>query len=211
MIVAPSDVAGRRPGSIYGGGIAEFLGVFLGDDPETKRFAATFGTMVFATFVFDTLDVATRLGRYVLQELTGWKGLGGAATATALTAGVPLAILLGTSGSTYEAFWVLFGTSNQLLAALTLLAVTIWLKRTGRRYAFTAAPMAFVLAITLWALVSQGIGFFGKVLDPATGRVVPGMLANGVVTVLLFALAAFLVREALGALRRPLPLLLPTR
>ena len=56
-------------------------------------FAATFGAMAFSTFVFDTLDVSTRLGRYILQELLGWKGRAGAMAATALMCFPPLAML----------------------------------------------------------------------------------------------------------------------
>ncbi len=52
-------------------------------------------------------------------------------------------------------FWTLFGTSNQLLAALTLMGVAVWLHREGRRCWYVLAPMAFVLAITCWALVVQ--------------------------------------------------------
>ena len=52
-------------------------------------------------------------------------------------------------------FWTLFGTSNQLLAALTLLGVTVWLKREKRRVWYTFLPMVFVMGITVWALVAQ--------------------------------------------------------
>ena len=51
--------------------------------------------MAFTTFVYDTLDVCTRLGRYILQELTGLQGTFGRWFATALTAGAPLFFLLG--------------------------------------------------------------------------------------------------------------------
>jgi len=97
--------------------------------------------MAFTTFVYDTLDVCTRLGRYVMQELLGWQGRAGRLVATALTAGVPLFFLLrqpldetGKVVPVWRVFWGLFGASNQLLAALTLLAVTVWLWRTRRRY-----------------------------------------------------------------------------
>ena len=50
--------------------------------------------MAFTTFVYDTLDVCTRLGRYIIQELTGWHDATGRWLGTALTAGVPLFFLL---------------------------------------------------------------------------------------------------------------------
>src|SRR6185295_15979083 len=109
-------------------------------------FATTFGAMAFSTFIFDTLDVSTRLGRYIIQELTGWTGNAGAFIATAVTALVPLVLLLSAGEGAYRLFWILFGTSNQLLAALTLLAIAVWLRRTGRRSAFAWVPMLFVMA-----------------------------------------------------------------
>lgn len=154
MIVAQPDLVGKAPGRIYGEGIGRFLTILLG--PEQLAFAVTFGAMAFSTFVFDTLDVTTRLGRYLVQELTGWKGKGGAAVGTLLTL-VPPALILGfgPSGS-YQLFWALFGASNQLLAALTLTVLTVWLaRRHGVRGAwFTLAPAVFLFAITLWALFS---------------------------------------------------------
>ncbi len=50
-------------------------------------------------------------------------------------------------------FWTLFGASNQLLASLTLLSITVWLYRARKRIAFTLLPMLFVLCISTWALV----------------------------------------------------------
>jgi carbon starvation protein len=200
MVLSKEQVAGKPPGDVYGQGLASFLRAIVpGIDPT---FAITFATMVFATFIFDTIDVATRLGRYVLQELFGWTGRAAAIRATALTAGVPLAILLATGEGGYRTFWLLFGTSNQLLAGLTLLGITVWLRRSGRRAWFTAVPMVFVLTITLWSLVGQAIGFFGQVRDPATGAFRAPALANGVLAVALVALASFLVLEAVRGRRR---------
>ena len=77
-------------------------------------FAITFGAMAFSTFVFDTIDVATRLGRYLIQELTGMKTLPGAAIATLLTVGAPALILSMAGEGFWIKFWTLFGASNQL-------------------------------------------------------------------------------------------------
>jgi carbon starvation protein len=49
-------------------------------------------------------------------------------------------------------FWTLFGAANQLLAALTLLVISVWLYKNKRRLAFTLVPMIFVLVTTLVAL-----------------------------------------------------------
>src|SRR6185295_16747422 len=70
LIVIPKSKTSA--GAIYGEGMGLFLTVLIG--PKHQMFATVFGTMVFSTFVFDTLDVATRLGRYILQELTHRSG-----------------------------------------------------------------------------------------------------------------------------------------
>ncbi len=200
MIVAPEASKGVAPGRIYGDGIARFLTVAIGED--AFLFAATFGAMAFSTFVFDTLDVATRLGRYILQELSGAHGRVAAAIATGVTAAVPAVVLVAAGPGGYRTFWTLFGTSNQLLAALTLLAVTVWLKRTGKRAWFTFAPMAFLMAITLWALAGQTLQFTRAALAAQPGTPLLPQVANAVVGYLLFGLTAFLVLEASRAVGR---------
>jgi carbon starvation protein len=197
MIAVP--VKGAPPGDIYAQGIARCITVLTG--PDALLFATTFGAMAFSTFVFDTLDVATRLGRYLLQELFGWGGRAGAAVATALTAGVPLLCLLAAGKDGYRTFWVLFGTSNQLLAALTLLGVSVWLIKQGRRCWFTVLPMTFLFVITLWSLSWQGQLFWRQRVGP-DGAPRPLMWVNLCVTLALAGLAVFLLWEAWRALRR---------
>jgi carbon starvation protein len=197
MIATGADLQGKAPGAVYGAGLGRFMAVLIGE--QNLLFAITFGAMAFSTFVFDTLDVSTRLGRYVIQELTGWSGRGGAWVATLLTALVPLGFLLAAGEGAYRSFWVLFGTSNQLLAALSLLGITVWLKRAGRPHAFTMAPMAFVMAITLWSLVIQIRGAFS--VFAASGLRLDAATLNGIVSTLLFVLAVVLIVEAVRAVR----------
>ncbi len=156
MIVAQDALRGKAPGTIYGNGIGQFLTLIVGQDK--LAFAITFGAMAFSTFVFDTLDVSMRLGRYIVQELLGWKGRVGALAGTLLTIGLPFYFILFAPPNSWTKFWTLFGASNQLLAALTLLTITVWLYKARQRIAFTLFPMIFVLVITLWALVSLVIG-----------------------------------------------------
>jgi carbon starvation protein len=193
QLVTP-DGQPKAPGTVYGEGLGQFLTVIIG--PEHLLFAVTFGAMAFSTFVFDTLDVTTRLGRYIVQELTGWTGRAGAVAGTAITIVVPLAFLLVAGEGAYRQFWTLFGTSNQLLAALSLLGVSVWLKRSARPNLFALVPMAFVLTLTLWSLLLQ-IGAAvrnGARLDTVT--------LNGLVSALLLVLAVVLVVEAVRVMRR---------
>jgi carbon starvation protein len=196
MIAVPSNAP---PSITYAEGIARFLTVITGDG--LLLFATTFGAMAFSTFVFDTLDVATRLGRYLLQELFGLQGRGGALLATAVTVGAPALALVTAGRGGYKTFWVLFGTTNQLLAGLTLLGVTVWLKRNGKRAWFTIAPMCFLFAITLWSLLGQGLSFARDARAP-DGAWRPGPAVNLAMVIALGGLTLFLGVEAVRALRR---------
>jgi carbon starvation protein len=193
VLIAANPKGG--PGAIYGDGMGLFLSKIIGD--RHLAFATVFGAMVFSTFVFDTLDVATRLGRIILQELAGTKGMAAAAVATLLMTGVPFALLKASEAGSWRAYWTLFGTSNQLLAGLTFLGITVWLKRSGKPFWFTLWPMVFVLTITVWSLVAQATAAFKQPLafKPHT--------INGVAALLLGALTALLLVESVAALKRP--------
>jgi len=154
--------------------------------------------MALTTFIFDTIDVGTRLGRYILQELFRWEGRVAAVVCTGLTVVAPLGILMATDRGSFLTFWTLFGTSNQLLAGLTLLAVTVWLRLSGRPSWYTFYPMLFVLAVTLVALSIQGWGWL------VHGKTALDEL-NGVVAVLLLLLAIQLIVQAVRSLRAPQP------
>jgi carbon starvation protein len=187
MIASSAELAGKGPGVVYGTGLGRYLSVLIGE--QHLVFATTFGAMAFSTFVFDTLDVSTRLGRYVLQELFGWAGTRGALLATGLTTVVPLLLLLKAGEGAYRSFWTLFGTSNQLMAALSLIGISVWLHRSRRPTLFVLLPTAFVTLITLWSLALQVVAAFHS----AAGVVA---VTNGVVSAVLFALAVVLGAEA---------------
>jgi carbon starvation protein len=192
-ICSSEQLKGLKPGTIYGNGIGNFLALIIGK--QNLPFAITFGAMAFSTFVFDTLDVATRLGRYLLQELLGIKGFFGATLGTLLTV-APAALFISYGGEgSYLRFWSLFGASNQLLAALTLASIAVWLRREGKSATFVLVPMAFVLVITLWALASLAVSSFqaSQGLDIA--------LANAVTATVLIALAVFFTGTSLRQLR----------
>lgn len=193
VMIATTNGAPKGPGAIYGEGLGRFLAVIIGE--KHIAFATTFGAMAFSTFVFDTLDVSTRLGRYILQELFSWKGKGAAIFATALTVGVPLVFVLAANSGAYQLFWTLFGTSNQLLAALSLMGVSVWLKKSGKRYWYVFWPMLFVSAVTLTSLVMQiKNGLFGGAEVTAVQRI------NGGVALVLFVMAAGILSYGARAL-----------
>ncbi len=202
MILLPSDPAAKlSPDRIYAQGLASFVGK-LGVPMEL---AMSFVLLAFATFIFDTLDVATRLGRYILQEIFGFEGEKGRKRATLLTLVLPAFFVTvsvtdpsGRQIPAWKAFWTVFGTSNQLLAALTLLGLSVWLKKSGKHWWFAGVPCLFMMGMTLWALaillgswrVKLAAG--GPVADP-----------TAVASLLLFALGLGLLFEGVKALRRP--------
>jgi carbon starvation protein len=201
MILSQDEVkAGGGAAKLYGSGVASFLCKIIG--PEQRTFAEVFGQMAFSTFVFDTLDVATRLGRYIVQELTGKRHRVAAFAATFVTVTAPAALLLATGPGGFKTFWTLFGTSNQLLAALTLLGIAVWLRKTGRRCWYVVLPMAFVMTITVWSLWLQVLDFAQKAR--AGGENAGANYANAVVGLVLLALAVYFVFEAVRTFRRPL-------
>ena len=160
ILTSDSTLKNKPPNIIYATGLGQFLGL-LGV-PAT--FGVAFGLMAFTTFVYDTLDVCTRLGRYIIQELTGWHNAKGKWLGTALTAGVPIIFVMqttlvdGKAIPAWKRFWQLFGASNQLLAALTLLGVTVWLWKTYRArwvWLVTGLPTVWMYTMSVWALVSM--------------------------------------------------------
>ncbi len=163
IIPADSPMVNRAPNFIYACGIGEFMELI----GISAFYGISFGLMAFTTFVYDTLDVCTRLGRYIIEELTGWKDWKGKFLGTLLTAGVPLIFLFqtftnaqGMAVPAWKIFWNTFGASNQLLAALALIGITVWLFNTnkGRKYWLVPFIPAVLMFITSnWAL---GIGIY---------------------------------------------------
>lgn len=116
-----------------------------------------------ASFAATTLDTATRLQRYVIQELAAtvkFKPLTNkyAATATALVIGGALAMLPGKGGLMGTGgfiLWPLFGAVNQLLAGLALMVLVFYLLRRKKTIWFALAPMVMMLVMPAWALSWQ--------------------------------------------------------
>ncbi len=193
MKVAQGDLTGLKPGTIYGNGIGDFLTLVIGE--KHRNYAITFGAMAFSTFVFDTVDVSTRLGRYIVQELFRWPTRFGAWVGTLATIALPVYFVSFAPAGSWVKFWTLFGASNQLLAALTLLAITVWLHQRRQHIAFTLIPMLFVLVTTLYALVRLTIANFRTATND------PVAMVNGVTSAALIALALYLVFRAIVRLR----------
>ena len=161
--------------------------------------SVAYALLVLAVSVFclTSLDTATRLGRYMFQELftphgmeasdlTGWRAvLVNPWVATIIT--VVLGVGLGMTG--YQLVWPLFGAANQLLAALGLLAVCAWLGNAGRNNKMFYVPMAFMMVVTLTSLA---LTVWAKIGLLAAGTVDAATVLQLVIGVLLMVFAVIL-------------------
>ncbi|MGH7539774.1 MAG: carbon starvation CstA family protein [Gemmatimonadota bacterium] len=157
--------------------------------------ATIFAAVVVISFAGTTLDTAVRLQRYIIEELgtsyrlkftqNRWVSTFIAIASCALLA---LGLDRGAGGMR---LWALFGTTNQLLAGLSLLVVSLYLVRLRRPAWVTAIPMAFLLFITTWAMVLNLGRFAGE-----SQRVLL------VVGAAIFVLELWLMFEGVAAIRR---------
>ncbi len=167
-----------------------------------------------ASFAATTLDTATRLHRYVIQELAGAVRIAPmtnkyAATALAVILGGVIAMIpaspekpMGTGGLI---LWPLFGATNQLLAGLAFLVTFFYLWRRQRPVWFIAIPMTMMLIMPVWALLMQ-------MFKPETGWAFTeqyGLLGIGFATLALqiwmVTEAVLMIPRAKGVLEESLP------
>lgn len=157
--------------------------------------AVIFAAVVVISFAATTMDSAMRIMRYILQELGSQyrvsalqNGVVATLVGAALVGGLALGVDRGAGGMR---IWPLFGTTNQLTGGLTLLVVTTFLVMLGRRAWFTVLPMAFLLFMTTWAMVTQLGRYFGN----------EQWLLFGLGAA-VFALEIWLILEAVAVYRR---------
>ncbi|MBP8604501.1 MAG: carbon starvation protein A [Phycisphaerae bacterium] len=126
-----------------------------------------------SSFAGTTLDTATRIQRYVISELADdfhlpvlsnrWIATTAAVLTAAALAFINTSeghIVFGADAAGAKRLWPLFGTVNQLLAALALLVITMYLKRKGGlRYLVAAVPCLIMLLVTGWAMVLNEISY----------------------------------------------------
>jgi carbon starvation protein len=155
---AANGLAAKLDAFVSGG--ASFVAA-LGIPFETAR---TFMAVMVIAFAATSLDTGARIQRLVLSELSDAydiKILSNRFVAGAL--GVSAALLLAITqggGKGGLALWPLFGTTNQLVAGVTLLIVSIWLKKQGRPYIYTLVPMVAVSLVTAWAMAGNLLDYY---------------------------------------------------
>jgi len=157
--------------------------------------ATNFAALAVSAFALTTLDTATRLARFSFQEFFEIREkkeqnilVKNRFVATAIT--VAFGATLTFSGQTMS-IWPVFGSANQLLAAIALLAITVWIASLKLNFSFTLIPMIFMFAVTLTALVTL---FYTNILN--------NNYILSIISVLLFVLALILVFQAYRVLRQ---------
>ncbi|MEO0459805.1 MAG: carbon starvation protein A [Myxococcota bacterium] len=181
-----------------GGNIAAFIGGsarFIAALGAPMDLAAAFIAVVVVSFALTTLDSATRLLRYNIEEIG--ETLGIRLLGNRYVSSVAAVIVIG-AFALYRvdgrpaalALWTLFGTTNQLLAGLTLLTATLYLRQRGRSTWVTGLPAVFMLGSAVIAMAQKLIEFQAKA---------QWLLA--IVGGALFVLAVWLVIEAVLAMR----------
>ncbi len=195
---------GRALSHFIDGG-ASFLQVF-GLSVELSR---SFVAVVVVSFALTTLDSATRLLRYNIEEIGATARLGPTLRrypAALLAVGAigffafytvegtrisAEGVVVTTQQEAGMTLWQLFGTTNQLLAGLTLMLATRYLARRGKPVVYTAVPMAFMLVSTVVAMVGNLRQFYAAGDGPL-------MSVGGILLVLAF----WLCGEGVAATRR---------
>ena len=184
------------PTQVFAAGLSQMLACVPGlAGAESVAYALL--VLAVSVFCLTSLDTATRLGRYMFQELftphgmeasdlTGWRAvLVNPWVATIIT--VVLGVGLGMTG--YQLVWPLFGAANQLLAALGLLAVCAWLGNAGRNNKMFYVPMAFMMVVTLTSLA---LTVWAKIGLLVAGTMDAATVLQLVIGVLLMAFAVIL-------------------
>ncbi|TCO71806.1 carbon starvation CstA family protein [Marinisporobacter balticus] len=186
-----AELAGAGgPVNVFSDGIGVFMSKFGIPYGAGKSFVA----LSVSAFALTSLDTGTRLGRFIFQELCGnpeketQSILTNRFVATAITVGLGGWLAVGS----WTKIWPIFGSANQLLAALALLTIAVWLKNSGKNYSMFMIPMIFMFGVTVVAL----------------GLLIQANLATGniilvIFPVLLMVLAFVLAVAGFKALTKP--------
>lgn len=167
-----------------GARIVEVLGI-------PKALSLNILAVFMVSFAGTTIDTATRIQRYVISEMAdnaGQKWLSNKYVAT-LVAVVSAYLLAFRQGA--NVIWPLFGATNQLLAGLALLVVTVYLARQKKPLAYTMLPMIFMIIITTWGMIANFLNYVAK-----------GNWLLTVIDGIVILLEVWLIVEAWAVMRR---------
>ena len=194
------------PFQIFSHSVAGFLEEIFGVPADI---AACILTMCVSALALTSVDAVARIGRMSFQELfqpapgqekTAIQKLGtNVVFSTVITLAGGFALCL----AGYMSVWPLFGSANQLLSALVLTGLAVFLKATGRKGWMLYVPMTFMFLVTMTALIEAVIKIFGQIASGTFVFMVGGLQL--IVAVALIVLALLVVYHCVGKLREPAP------
>lgn len=200
---------GKKVGAFIEGGANMIISIGL-----APGLAVGVVAVMVACFAATTLDTATRLQRYVIQELGAAINIPAlrnkyTATTTAVVVGLGVALIPGPGGPGTGGMilWPLFGAVNQLLAGLAFMVIAFYLIRHNRPYGFLVFPGILMIVLPAWAMWSQIFGWIGvgNWLLVGIGIVIE------VLQVWMIAEGIRMWKKAKGVPPEPLPALRPAR
>jgi len=166
-------------------------------------FGTALGFGAFVVIVLTVVQLVFRVMRVTLGEWLGdsWVGFKNQHVASVVGMAVTMALVL---SGTWVYLWQLFGASNQLLAALSLLLVTVWLRSVGKNPAFAGIPMVFMYVTTMAATVVTAYNLLVTIATkPGQAAIsVAGAWAMIAISVLLLGAAALIAWDAWQAWNR---------
>jgi carbon starvation protein len=199
------SIAGGTGAGAFANGVGKLLGIItFGAIPQSYGSALGFG--VFVVIVLTMVQLVFRVMRVTLGEWLGdtWVGFKNPHIAAILSMGLTMLLVL---SGTWIYLWQLFGASNQLMAALGLLIVSLWLRSVGRnpRYAFW--PMIFMFTTTMAAILVTAYNLYASILSNPKIAAEPinsiGAVLMIIVAALLFVAALVIAYDAWVAWHKP--------
>lgn len=202
ILYTDGNMPDGTPTQIFAEGISSMLSSIGLQSYETTTYSLVI--LAVSAFALTSLDTATRLARFMLQEFflekdqkpSDLQGPKRIITHPVVVTVVTVVIGMALATVGYEKVWGLFGAANQLLAVLALLAVCAWLGNIGKSNRMIYIPMMFMLAATLTSLLFTMGGRIGDLASGFDGVAA----AQLVISALLFVLAVFLMVEGLRTL-----------
>ena len=196
------------PFQTFSHSVASFLTTIFG---VPQQIAACILTMCVSALALTSVDAVARIGRMSLQELfTPSEGEEKNAVQKVFTNTVFSTVLTLLGGyalciAGYMSIWPLFGSANQLLSALVLTGLAVFLKSTGRKGWMLYGPMAIMFVVTMTALIEQIIKIFGAISAGNFVLMVHGLQL--VVAVALIVLALLVVYHCVLKLKDAAPMI----
>jgi len=198
------SITGAAGGGAFAAGVGKLLGIIsFGAIPTVYGTALGFGA--FVVIVLTVVQLVFRLMRVTLTEWLGETWVGFKNPHISAITSMVLTLLLVLSG-TWIYLWQLFGASNQLMAALSLLIVTLWLRSSGRNPAYALYPMLFMYFTTMAATLVTAYNLYASILSnpKIAGQTINtiGAVAMIVTALLLFIASALIAYDGWAAWKR---------